>query len=88
MTRPLAPNYWMHETSGVLRPVIMRYFDGADLSERECAIMRSYLRQWISAPGWRGPEIEHLQVSIDSLTSRAAISAWLDVAEENGIDPL
>lgn len=91
MTRPLPPDipgYWLRETTGILRPVIERYLAGDSLSERDCATMRAYLRQWINAPVWRGPEIEHLRDAIDGLTSRAAISAWLDAAEEIGIDPL
>lgn len=82
------PGYWMHETSGVLRPVIKDYLDGNDLSPQQCSTMRAYLRQWIAAPVWQGAFIDELRRSVNALTSRDAIEVWLDAAEQVGIDPL
>lgn len=89
MTRPTAiPGYWMYETSGVLRPAVEAYLRSEPMTGAQIAAMRAYLRQWINAPAWKGDGIEFLRSEIDGLTTRAAISAWLRIAEEEGIDPL
>lgn len=82
------PGYWMYETSGRLRPAVEAYLNRQLMSEAQIAAMRAYLRQWIAAPTWRGPDIQTLRERIDGLTSRGAIRRWLDLAEEIGIDPL
>jgi hypothetical protein len=79
--------YWMHETTGVLRPAVMAYLEGRVMTGEQVAAMRAYLRQWIAGP-WMGPEIDLLRQGIDGLTSRDAISMWLDRALDEGIDPL
>lgn len=83
------PGYWMHETSGVLRPAIEAYLAGGAITGEQIAAMRAYLRQWIMADGWHEDEdLAFLRRRIDDLTSRATISAWLASADEIGIDPL
>ena len=79
--------YWMHETSGVLRPAVEAYLSGRPMTEDQIAAMRAYLRRWIYAPGWDG-EIDELRERIEGLISRKAITAWLDDAGAIGIDPL
>jgi hypothetical protein len=83
-----APGYWMYETSGVLRPVIEAYLHGQPLTLEQIAVMRAYLRQWIAAPGFIGPEIDELRGRVDGLTSRQAIREWIDDAVSAGADPL
>jgi hypothetical protein len=83
----MTPGYWMHETSGVLRPAIIAYFHGC-MNTQDVAAMRAYLRQWISAPVWHGDGIAELREGIDGLTSADAIRAWLNNAAICGIDPL
>ena len=82
-----APGYWMHETTGILRPAIEAYFYNR-MTPEHVAAMRAYLRQWIMAPVWRGDGVEELRERIDGLTSCTLIRAWLDDAEALGIDPL
>lgn len=82
------PRYWMHETSGVLRPAVEAYLAGSPMNDAQIAAMRAYLRQWIAMPHWYGPAIPGLRATIDELTSRGAISMWLQTAEREGIDPL
>ncbi len=82
------PGYWQNETSGVLRPAVEAYLRGGPLTAMQIATMRAYLRQWIAAPVWTGPGIEKLRADIERLTDRKAINAWLDRAEQEGIDPL
>jgi len=82
------PGFWMNETSGVLRPAIETYLDGGNLPPEQVVTMRAYLRQWIDAPGWLGPEVEQLRSEIDGLTSHSAIKNWINQASELGIDPL
>ena len=82
-----APGYWMHETSGVLRPAIEAYLTGKPMTVEHVAAMRAYLRQWMQGD-WRGDGIKELRTRVDGLTSRQAIRDWLDLAEAEGIDPL
>jgi hypothetical protein len=82
-----APGYWMYETSGVLRPAIEAYVKHEPMSLGQIAAMRAYLRQWIAAD-WRGPLIAELRNGIGDLTTREAISRWLDMALDAGLDPL
>jgi len=81
------PSYWMNETSGVLRPAVEAYLNNRSLNKTQIAVLRAYLRQWIAAPAWVGPEVERLRDRIDFLVSRGAISCWLSDASEIGIDP-
>lgn len=83
-----APRYWMHETSGVLRPAVQAYLQGDELTGDQVATLRAYLRQWINAPDWKGRQIHLLRMDIDELTDRDAIGQWLARAAEIGIDPL
>ena len=86
---PLAARgYWMNETSGVLAPAVEAYLMGHPLAPEHVAAIRAYLRQWIAAPDWRGPLIGELRLSVEGIDSRAAITRWLDLADEAGIDPL
>jgi hypothetical protein len=82
------PGYWMHETSGVLRPAVLAYLDGKALTGEHVAALRAYFRQWIGAPHWYGPDIEALREGVNALTSRTAIERWLSLALESGIDQL
>ncbi|MCD9821230.1 hypothetical protein [Bradyrhizobium japonicum] len=82
------PGYWMHETSGVLRPAVMAYLAGGPMTGEQIAALRAYLRQWI-ASDWQGAhDLEWLRAEIDALTSRPAIERWIDRASDAGIDPL
>jgi hypothetical protein len=79
----------MHETSGVLRPAVEAYLHGAEMTPRQIAAMRAYLRQWINAPGWRGPMIDPLRTRVEEIVTRRDIHDWLELAfETSGIDPL
>lgn len=82
------PGFWMHETSGVLRPAVEAYLTGAPMTREQIAAMRAYLRQWIFVPCWRGRTVRFLRRAINDLTSREGIRAWLALAEQEGIDPL
>jgi hypothetical protein len=80
--------YWMHETSGVLRPAVEAYLWRRPMTLEQIAAMRAYLRQWIASPQWRGGRIDELRAAVDGLATRRAIRAWIDIAVEEGIDPL
>ena len=86
---PDAPKFWMYETSGALRPAILAYLDGSDMTPFEIAAMRAYLRQWIASPVWGDQRpIIALRAAVGGLDSVAAIRAWLEAAADDGIDPL
>jgi hypothetical protein len=83
------PGFWMDETSGMLRPAIEAFLHDRPMTDDQVAAMRAYLRQWIEADDWHeGLALDNLRASIDRLTSREAISQWLALAEQIGIDPL
>ena len=88
------PGYWMHETTGVLRPAVEAYLAGGPMTDAEVVAMRAYLRQWIFAPVYdpnRNPyplSLADLRADIEYLTTRHAIEVWLDDAGDLGIDPL
>jgi hypothetical protein len=82
------PGYWMHETSGVLRPAIEAYLNGAKMTPEHIVAIRAYLRQWIEGPWQRGPNIDLLRATVGSLTTRKNIASWLELADREGIDPL
>ena len=83
-----APGYWMHETSGALRPAVEAYLRRKEMSLLHIAALRAYLRQWINRGEWKGPAVEGLRRAVDSIRSRDDIQAWLETALEAGIDPL
>jgi hypothetical protein len=87
----------MDETSGVLRPVVIAYLEGREMSPDEIAVLRAYLRQWIDAPAWdanpyAGDEdrarLAELRTDIDELTSRQGVDRWIAKAVAEGLDPL
>jgi hypothetical protein len=78
----------MHETTGQLRPVVEAYLTGKELTARDVAVMRVYLREWIAAPDWRGPFIDMLRARVDDIQTQTDISRWLDLALDADIDPL
>jgi hypothetical protein len=87
------PGYWMHETSGVLAPVVRKYLEGGDLDEQEVAVMRAYLRQWVNAPVWLAVPgepagLEQLRRDVGGLRSSGDVKAWLERALALGVDPL
>jgi hypothetical protein len=84
----LGPGYWLCEITGVLRPAVEHYLRGEPLSPKDVAAFRAYLRQWIAAPAWQGPRVAELRAAIDGLTSRAAFDLWLEIAVDEGLDPL
>lgn len=83
----MTPGYWVHETSGALRPAIEAYLSGGDMATEHVVAMRAYLRQWINGDfqGWR---IAELRREVELLTSREEIERWLDHCIDLGIDPL
>jgi hypothetical protein len=92
-----APGYWIHETTGVLRPAVQAYLFHEPMTEQHIAAMLAYLRQWIESSAWDanpfgGSEyrdrLAELRAETYGLTSREAIDSWLAKAESIGIDPL
>ena len=82
------PGYWMHESSGILRPAVEAYLTNEEMTAEDFAMMRAYLRQWVTRGAWFGDQVEVLKARIDRLVSREAIEDWLDDALGLGIDPL
>jgi hypothetical protein len=81
----------MHETSGVLKPVIRRYLQGHRLEPYQVGIMRAYLEQWFDSPVWRTDNdgnLESIRVRVHQISETGHIRAVLKDALELGIDPL
>jgi hypothetical protein len=95
--QPASPAmYWMHDTSGMLQPVIERYLAGEPLTTRQVALFRGYLTQWVMSPVWdqnphdsdAGAALGRLRARVEVLGSAGEIQAWLHDALREGIDPL
>jgi hypothetical protein len=87
--RQTCPGHWRDEATGVLRPVVLLYLAGGDLSPWECAVMRAYIRQWVMHSLFDGDdEVAPLRVRVDGLVSRDAIDDWMRAALAVGIDIL
>lgn len=82
------PRYWMTEASGILRPAVRAYLHDETMTPIQIAMMAAYLRQWIMADGFAGPEVEQLRRDIRGLNNQAAIRRWIRAALAAGIDPL
>lgn len=91
------PGYWMWESSGVLRPAVEAYLEGRALSAEDIAALRAYCRQWVMSSAWdRNPYmnedgqrwLSQVRASVDGLTSREALRAWLQLVADGGMDPL
>lgn len=86
-----APGYWMFETGGELRPAVERFIRGQHLSLRDIKLIRAYCCQWVGAPVWAdnaAGDLERLRELARVLTNREAIEAWVQLAEDFGMDPL
>jgi len=92
-----APDYWMDETGGKLRPAVARYLNGADLSADDIALIAAYLRQWIDSPVWDDnphlqdsgrAELAWLRKGVRQLNTRRGIEVWITLAVDFGVDPL
>jgi hypothetical protein len=81
-------DFWMYETSGVLRPAVRAYLKGKAMTAKDIAAIRIYLRVWIFAPEFDGDGIEALRQTVDGLASREAIEDWLATARKEWVSPL
>jgi hypothetical protein len=81
------PGYWMHETTGRLRPAVEAYLFNRPMTGEQIAAMQAYLRQWM-AGDWIGEAVAALRLGVDGITTQAALRAWLTEASRAGIDPL
>ena len=67
------PGYWMHETSGVLRPAVEAYLSGMPtMSFEHVAAMRAYVRQWVEHGAFQG--IDDLKARVDEIKDRKSLS--------------
>ena len=41
------PLFWMNETSGKMKRIVLRFFEDLDLSPEELKILKMYIIQWI-----------------------------------------
>jgi hypothetical protein len=81
-------DFWMYDTSGVLRPALSAYLKGKPMTAKHIAAFRVYLRVWIFAPEFVGDGVEALRQAVDGLASREAIEDWLAMARKEWISPL
>jgi hypothetical protein len=81
-------DFWMYDTSGVLRPALSAHLKGKPMTAKHIAAFRVYLRVWIFAPEFVGNGVEALRQAVDGLASREAIEDWLAMARKEWISPL
>lgn len=95
---PLAPKFWRYETSGQLALAVRSYLYNPDaMTPRYIVYMRAYLVQWIDSPAWDAnpahtirsrAALEALRVKVVRIRNGRDISAWLQDALREGVDPL
>ena len=86
---PDAPKYWVHESSGVLEPVVRAYLQGDDLDAGQVKLMQAYLWQWVKSPVWEASSIlEALRLRAAAIESRRDIDDAIEAMVEIGMDPL
>jgi hypothetical protein len=86
---PDAPNYWMSETSGVLKPVVEDYLKGKPLAPEQVAIMRAYLWQWVKSPVWPPSGLlEALRLRAAAIQTEEDVHSCINAAIEMDMDPL
>lgn len=97
MTLVTEPRYWMHEASGILRPVVEAYLRHRRLDATEIAIMRDYLCQWVDATGWdcnpyatkeHRAELKQLRAFARRISTLEDIDECLRLAGDSHMDPL
>jgi hypothetical protein len=81
-------DFWMYDTSGVLRPAIRAYLKGKPMTAKDITAIRTYLRVWVFAPEFDGDGVEPLRQTVDGLASREAIEDWLATARKEWVSPL
>jgi hypothetical protein len=82
------PDFWMYDTSGVLRPAVRAYLKGKPLTAKDIAAIRTYFTVWVFAPEFDGGGVEALRQTVDGLASRGAIDDWLAMARKEWVSPL
>lgn len=93
-----APRYWQHETGGELARAMGAFLEGGhETPDADLALIRAYIVQWIDSPAWElNPmagttwerELGELRLAARRIATVRALRAWLERAEEQGIDPL
>ena len=94
--KPARPDYWANETGGLLVPAIRRYLNGQPLSDHDVILIRTYIQQWIGSQVWDNnphmdagrEQLARLRDLARFLTDRKAITAWIAMAVDFGVDPL
>lgn len=83
------PNYWMNESSGVLKPAVESYLRGGRLDQGQVRLMRAYLLQWVLSPVWMGgDELEALQAGVRAIKTETDVRIVIEKAIDLGMDPL
>lgn len=82
------PRYWIDSPDSELIRAIRALLLSKPLSEANYTALRAYFRQWIDSPHWQGDGVKALRAGVSDLTTRKAITDWLDLAVKEGIDPL
>jgi hypothetical protein len=86
------PKFWTNETP--LVEVVNKYLQTPrQLTLREVALIRGYLKQCIDSPDWssglhNAQVLTELRGNINRVTSAAHIRLWLTTAREIGIEPI
>lgn len=89
---PGGPGYWRDEASGALAPAVRRYLlKPHTMTGSDIALMREYLREWISSPAWNiagRANLPELRRAAREIATVDDIRIWLGRATEADVDPL
>jgi hypothetical protein len=95
-TAPQPPKYWTFEPPE-LSVAVHAYLAGKDLTVRDVALMRAYLKQWVDSPVWEGyPDetdggrqwLAELRQRVRAIASPDDIAQALSIMTARRMDPL
>ena len=95
-TAPQPPKYWTFEPRD-LSVAVHAYTAGEDLTVRDVALMRAYLKQWVDSPVWEGyPDetdggrqwLAELRERVRAIASPDDIAQALSIMTARRMDPL
>jgi hypothetical protein len=82
--RASGPYYWMHETSGKMKEIVMKFLENESLNLYELEVLRWYFYQWIAAMPSKPDDFSKVLL----MTQEELKFYNMDLLNKYGIDPL
>lgn len=85
----MSPLFWMHEVSGRMREIVMKFFDDQEnnLDLEELNILKSYLKQWMDSMMIPSDEKAKLFIQLRRIQNKEQLKDFNFKLLKFGIDP-